>query len=57
MGQILKDYPFTIALAFVAAGGASWIGTSVVRLVVALILGAVVGGAIDYSRKENRTRV
>jgi len=57
MGQLLKDFPFTIGLALVALGGASWFGTSLLGLVVTFVLGAVVGGAIDQSRKENRTKV
>jgi len=57
MGEILKDYPFTVSLSLVALGGAAWFGASLWGLVVAFGLGTGLGVWIDQSRKENRTKV
>jgi hypothetical protein len=56
MGNLLKEYPFAFALAFVGAGAASWFGWSWFAILVSAFVGLFVGAGIDYSRNESRSK-
>jgi hypothetical protein len=53
MGSLLTEYPFAFALAFVGAGGASWLDASWFAILVSAFIGLAVGAAIDYSRSQS----
>ena len=53
MGQLFKEFPFTFAGALVAAGGAAWLGWRWWAILITLVVGFVVGAAIDQSGEKS----
>jgi hypothetical protein len=47
MGELFKEYPFTFAFALAFAGTASWLGMRWYVIVIALVVGMVIGIALD----------
>jgi hypothetical protein len=50
--ELFQEFPFTFSGAVVAAGGAAWFGWAWWAILLALVVGAFVGAAIDESAKK-----
>ena len=53
MRSLLTQFPFTFALAFVAAAGSSWFGWSWGAILLSTFAGLFIGAVIDQTRKES----
>jgi len=52
---MLKQWPFTFALALVGGGAASWFGWHLPAILASVFVGLFVGAGIDYSRSESKS--
>jgi hypothetical protein len=52
---MLKQWPFTFALALVAGGAASWFGWHLLGILASAFVGLFIGAGIDYSRSESKS--
>jgi divalent metal cation (Fe/Co/Zn/Cd) transporter len=52
MKGLFQEFPFALSGAIVAAGGAAWFGWSWLAILLALVVGAFAGAAIDESSKK-----